>query len=63
MKCVYCADEIRKGTGIMYVHRDGNIAYYCSNKCWNFHTQMKRRFNRKVQKQKSGSVLQQKEKG
>ena len=33
MKCIFCKGEIEKGTGIMYVKRDGAIMRFCSNKC------------------------------
>ncbi len=33
MKCSFCNKEIPKGTGIMYVKKDGTIYYFCSKKC------------------------------
>lgn len=33
MKCSFCKNEIEKGTGTLYVKRDGTVSYYCSNKC------------------------------
>jgi large subunit ribosomal protein L24e len=33
MKCTYCGDEIRPGTGKMFVFNNGKISYFCSNKC------------------------------
>ncbi|MGC8699742.1 MAG: 50S ribosomal protein L24e, partial [Candidatus Micrarchaeia archaeon] len=36
MKCSYCSREIEKGTGIMYVKKNGTIRYYCSNRCMKF---------------------------
>lgn len=48
MKCTNCAQEIEKGTGIMYVYRTGDISYYCSNKCMNNQIFLKRRTNRKL---------------
>ncbi|MGC8495693.1 MAG: 50S ribosomal protein L24e [Candidatus Micrarchaeia archaeon] len=34
MKCSYCSKNISKGTGIMYVFKDGRITYFCSSKCY-----------------------------
>jgi large subunit ribosomal protein L24e len=33
VKCTFCGDELRQGTGKMYVFSNGKIAYFCSNKC------------------------------
>jgi len=33
-KCSYCLKEIEKGTGMMYVRRNGSIKYYCSTRCY-----------------------------
>lgn len=33
MKCSYCSEEIEKGTGFMYVRRNGAIRYFCSGRC------------------------------
>lgn len=33
MKCGFCSDEIRKGTGKMYVEKTGRVHYWCSSKC------------------------------
>jgi large subunit ribosomal protein L24e len=38
MKCSYCAREIERGTGIMYVKKTGAVKYYCSDRCYNFDT-------------------------
>ena len=32
-KCTFCGENITKGTGKMYVYKDGKIAYFCSSKC------------------------------
>jgi ribosomal protein L24E len=48
VKCAYCSTELKKGTGIMYVHRIGDIAYYCSNGCFKNHVFMKRKINKKL---------------
>jgi len=33
MKCTFCGTDIPKGTGEMYVKKDGKMFYFCSNKC------------------------------
>lgn len=33
MKCSFCLKEINKGSGKMYVKKDGKVFYFCSNKC------------------------------
>lgn len=33
MKCSYCSNEIEKGTGLVYVRKNGAIRYYCTNRC------------------------------
>lgn len=33
MKCSFCSEELRPGTGTMYVKKDGKILYFCSMKC------------------------------
>lgn len=33
VKCSFCSTEIPKGTGKMYVRKDGRVFYFCSNKC------------------------------
>ncbi len=33
MKCDFCGNEIRKGTGKIFVKKDGKILNFCSNKC------------------------------
>jgi len=32
-KCDFCGNNIPKGTGKMYVKKDGKILYFCSTKC------------------------------
>ncbi|EET89609.1 MAG: hypothetical protein LVQ97_01580 [Candidatus Micrarchaeales archaeon] len=34
MKCTYCQNEIRRGSGTMYVFKTGKINYYCSGRCY-----------------------------
>ena len=33
MNCTFCNSDIEKGTGVMYVKRDGTVSYFCSGKC------------------------------
>lgn len=33
VKCSFCNDELERGTGKMYVKKDGKILYFCSMKC------------------------------
>jgi large subunit ribosomal protein L24e len=32
-KCTFCGDTIQKGTGTMFVKKDGKILWFCSRKC------------------------------
>jgi len=43
MKCSFCNREIEKGTGKMYVKKDGKIFYFCSSKCEKNHLKLKRK--------------------
>lgn len=31
--CWFCGEEVKPGTGIMYVKADGTIMWFCSSKC------------------------------
>lgn len=31
--CSFCKDEVKTGTGIMYVKKDGTVSTFCSSKC------------------------------
>ena len=33
VKCSFCKEELKKGTGKMFVKNDGKIFYFCSSKC------------------------------
>jgi len=33
VKCSFCSSELPKGTGKMFVRKDGRVFYFCSNKC------------------------------
>ncbi len=32
-KCSFCGREIEKGTGKMYVKKDGTVYFFCSSNC------------------------------
>jgi len=32
-KCSFCKTDIEKGTGKIYVKKDGKILHFCSRKC------------------------------
>ncbi len=32
-KCSFCGVTLERGTGKMYVKKDGKILYFCSTKC------------------------------
>lgn len=33
MKCTFCGEEMRKGTGTVLAKNDGKMVYFCSSKC------------------------------
>jgi large subunit ribosomal protein L24e len=33
VKCIFCNENLKLGTGKMYVKKDGKILYFCSMKC------------------------------
>ncbi len=33
VKCEFCGNELARGTGKMYVKKDGRIFNFCSSKC------------------------------
>lgn len=33
MKCSFCGETLKPGTGKMYVKKDGKVFYFCSMKC------------------------------
>ena len=47
MKCSYCTTEIEKGTGMIYVRRNGSIRYYCTKRCFRLNMVHNRRPNQK----------------
>jgi large subunit ribosomal protein L24e len=47
MRCSYCTTEIEKGTGMIYVRKNGAIKYYCSKRCYRLNMVHDRRPNKK----------------
>jgi large subunit ribosomal protein L24e len=33
VKCTFCENVLKPGTGKMYVKKDSKIFYFCTNKC------------------------------
>ncbi|MEM3374416.1 MAG: 50S ribosomal protein L24e [Candidatus Woesearchaeota archaeon] len=33
VKCSFCGNTIKKGTGKMYIKTDARVFYFCSTKC------------------------------
>ncbi len=33
MRCSFCKQNIKKGTGKIYVQKTGKMLYFCSSKC------------------------------
>ena len=33
MKCSFCNEEMVRGTGLLYVKKDGKVLPFCSRKC------------------------------
>lgn len=48
MKCAYCQAEIKRGTGMMYIYKTGDIVYYCSGSCYKNDIAMGRKMNKKL---------------
>ena len=42
MDCTFCGNRIKKGTGTMFVKKDGKVFYYCGSKCEKNHLKLKR---------------------
>ncbi|MEK6839543.1 MAG: 50S ribosomal protein L24e [Nanoarchaeota archaeon] len=42
VKCSFCGNQIAKGTGMMYVLKEGKIFYFCSSKCKKNQLKLKR---------------------
>ncbi|MHB1830695.1 MAG: 50S ribosomal protein L24e [Candidatus Micrarchaeaceae archaeon] len=55
MNCAYCTVDIEKGTGMMYVRKNGTVKYYCSNRCYKHNTVHNRKASRKEIADRSSS--------
>lgn len=33
MKCFFCKNDLKKGSGLLFARKDGTLLYFCSNKC------------------------------
>ncbi|MDE1859994.1 MAG: 50S ribosomal protein L24e [Candidatus Micrarchaeota archaeon] len=53
MKCSYCTSEIEKGTGMMYVRKNGAIRYFCSKRCFSLNIVHDRKPNKKEIEERS----------
>ena len=42
-KCSFCGNDIEKGTGKMFVKKDGKVLHFCSNKCEKNQLKLKRK--------------------
>ena len=42
-KCIFCGNVIEKGTGKMYVLKEGKVLNFCSNKCEKNQLKLKRK--------------------
>ncbi len=42
-KCSFCGTNIEKGTGKMFVEKDGKILFFCSSKCEKNQFKLKRK--------------------
>lgn len=42
-KCSFCGNDIEKGTGKIYVKKDGKILHFCSRKCQKNMLKLKRK--------------------
>ncbi len=53
MKCSYCSKEIEKGTGLMYIRKNGALRYYCTNRCYKLNIVYNRKLSNKEFKKRS----------
>lgn len=42
-KCSFSGESIKKGTGIMYVQKDGKVLHFKNTKCMKNHLKLKRK--------------------
>jgi len=43
VKCTFCGETLKEGTGKMYIQKDAKILYFCSMKCEKNHLKLKRK--------------------
>ena len=41
-KCSFCGEEVKKGSGKMFVRDNGQVLYFCKSKCENNMLKLKR---------------------
>ena len=61
VKCTFCGENIERGTGKIYVKKDGKILNFCSNKCEKNMIKLGRKFletkwSRKFKREKQDSI-------
>ncbi len=59
-KCSFCGNEIDRGTGVLFVKKDGKLLHFCSSKCEKNTIKLKRKgrelkWTEFYEKQKGGS--------
>ena len=42
VKCTFCGKDVEEGTGMIYIRDDARILNFCSSKCKNNLTKLKR---------------------
>ena len=42
MKCTFCGEDVKKGTGLLFVKADGTVHSFCSSKCKHNHVKLRR---------------------
>ncbi len=58
-KCSFCGESIEKGTGMIFVKKDGKVLNFCSKKCEKHVFKLKRKpmstkWTQPAQKEKKG---------
>lgn len=47
VNCSFCAEGLARGTGLIYVKKDGTLFYFCSSKCRKNQLHLRREGRRK----------------
>ncbi len=58
--CYFCGEEVSRGSGILYVKKDGTIINFCSSKCRKNSLKL-RREGRRVKWTKSAKAFKAKQ--